>query len=72
MNQVMVIVIQDNVVHESWLCKDSEAAEKKFREICTKFIGSSMLLDEEGWDEAIENGYMLKGKGDGSVCIHWF
>ena len=64
-----VIVIEDNLITETFKCKDGQKVEKKFLEVCKEKISNFENYTQEDFDYILEEGY--EKLGNKSISIVW-
>lgn len=68
---VNVIVIENNIVKENYLCNNSSEAEYEFKQLCKKYIEDFGKYTKDEIDEILDNGYIEDNAHYKSVNINW-
>ena len=64
-----VIMIQNDLVTDTYKCKNGEQAEKKFLEICKERLSNFNEYNQDDISVILEDGF--ERYGDGSISIIW-
>lgn len=63
-----VLIIQNNLITETFKCKNSQDVEKKFLEVCREKLSNFNEYKEEDFNFILEQGYEKFNKGSISIC----
>ena len=63
-----VILIEDNLITETFKCKNGQDVEKKFLEVCREKISNFENYTQEDFDYILEEGYEKLGNKSISIC----
>ncbi|MEK6882946.1 MAG: hypothetical protein AABY22_25200 [Nanoarchaeota archaeon] len=64
-----VILIKDNLIIETFKCKNGQEVEKKFLKACKEMISNFDTYNQDDISVILEDGF--ERYGDGSISIVW-